>query len=129
MTDILGFHHVNLSVRDLAKSLAWYTELLGFSVYKEMPDDGQRGAKVVMVHPGSKILLGLTSHSANAGETFDEHRTGMDHVAFAVPNRASLEAWMQRFSAAGVAHALSSTGSLVTFRDPDNIQLQVYSYE
>ncbi len=36
---------------------------------------------------------------------------------------------MQRFAAAGVAHALSSTGSLVTLRDPDNIQLQVYSYE
>ncbi len=65
MTDILGFHHVNLSVRDLAKSLAWYTELFGFSVCKEMPGDGQRGAKVVMVHSDSKILLGLTSYSAN----------------------------------------------------------------
>lgn len=127
MTDILGFHHVNLSVPDLAKSTRWYTEVLGLSIYKEMDDDGQRGSKVVMIHPQSNILLGLTAHRANAGEPFSELRTGMDHVAFAVPDRVALEAWMQRFTRLGVPHALASTGSLVTFRDPDNIQLQVYS--
>ena len=127
MTDITGFHHVNLTVRDLPTTTEWYADVLGLVVLKEMADDGRRGAKVIMRHPGSGILVGFTSHRANEGESFAETRTGLDHVAFAVPDREALTTWMERFEKLGVVHALATTGWLVTFRDPDNIQLQIYA--
>ncbi|MGH9076380.1 MAG: VOC family protein [Acidimicrobiales bacterium] len=129
MTDIAGFHHVNLSVADRHRSARWYAEVLGFVTFKEMDDDGRRGAKVVMRHPRSGILLGFTTHAGGGGGQFDEARTGLDHLAFSVPDRSALTTWMARLDHLGVAHSLSSTGWLVTFRDPDNIQLQVYALE
>ena len=65
--------------------------------------------------------------------------TGLDHVGFAVPTRADLEAWQQHLEANGVvrkdaaATALTQSpiadepyGSVLVFRDPDNVQLELF---
>jgi len=127
--EITGYHHLNVTVTDVARSTAWYTEVLGFTKLKEFERDGF--TKVVMVHPGSRISFGLTGHGARAsGDVFSEFRTGMDHVAFAVKDRAELDAWKVRFASLGVTHSEikpSVMGDLITFRDPDNIQYEVYA--
>jgi len=44
--------------------------------------------------------------------------------------RAELEDWQARFQERGIEHSEikpSALGSLITFRDPDNIQLEVYA--
>lgn len=126
---ITGYHHLSVTVTDVARSTAWYMEVLGFTKVKEFERDGY--TKVVMVHPGSGVSFGLTGHGARAsGDAFSEFRTGMDHVAFAVKNRAELEAWKEHFARLGVTHSEitpSVTGNLIAFRDPDNIQHEVYA--
>jgi glyoxylase I family protein len=129
MPQISGYHHIGFNVRDLARSVDWYTEVLGLTKLREIADDGERGAKVICVHPASRMVIGFTAHRSNAGEAFSEFRTGMDHFAFAVSSRAELEAWKGHFEALGVDHSpikQGATGELITFRDPDNIQLEVY---
>lgn len=32
MTDVLGYHHLSLSVTDLGKSTEWYQQVLGLDV-------------------------------------------------------------------------------------------------
>jgi catechol 2,3-dioxygenase-like lactoylglutathione lyase family enzyme len=129
MAGITGFHHLALTVRDLEKSVGWYSELLGLNKIRELPDEG-RGAKVICLQPDCKLVIGFTQHRSNPGDGFSEFRTGMDHVAFAVSSQAELEDWQARFQERGIEHSEikpSALGSLITFRDPDNIQLEVYA--
>lgn len=123
-----GIHHVVLNVRDLDTSVRWYSEVLDFSVLFPVSNDSFE--RRVMRHP-SGTVIGLTKHRhADADAEFSERRTGLDHLAFTVDTQAQLEAWVARLTAAGVAHSgikVTPLGfSLLVFRDPDNIQLEMY---
>lgn len=129
---ITGLHHLGLTVRDAETSAAWYISVLGFRRAGEFtaPDGARR--KVFLRHDGLAIRLGLTQHEPGPGGPFDERRTGLDHLAFAVASRAGLDAWAGRLAAAGVACspvavANSVPGAAVlVFRDPDSIQLELF---
>jgi glyoxylase I family protein len=123
-------HHLNLTVTDLHRSADWYVEMMGLHRGWEMPDEGGRGQKVVLLHPSEPLRLVLTQHAANDGGAASEFRTGLDHIAFTVADRAELEAWERHFNALGVEHSAikeGATGWLIVFRDPDHIQLEVYT--
>ena len=127
---INGIHHLNLSVTDLQRSAAWYQEVLGLTFGWEMPDVGGRGRKLVLLFPGSSMRFVLTQHEANDGARASEFRTGLDHIAFTVSDRAELEAWQRHLDAKGVDHTPikeGATGWLIVFRDPDNVQLEMYT--
>lgn len=131
MPDFTGVNHVALTVRDLPRSVAWYSDLLGLQKIGELPDEGGRGAKVLFRHPTSGLVIVLCAHKANPGEPFSEFRTGLDHLSFTVRDRAELDAWQARFAERGVTHSLiyespSGRGAVLVFRDPDNIQLEMY---
>src|SRR5579863_6257300 len=96
MPGITGYHHLGLSVTDLDRSTAWWTEVLGFEVFSRFERDGM--SKVILRHAGCGAYLSLTGHGDRASnETFSEFRTGLDHLAFSVTDRAELEAWSARF--------------------------------
>jgi catechol 2,3-dioxygenase-like lactoylglutathione lyase family enzyme len=59
-----------------------------------------------------------------------EFRSGLDHVAFGVADRAELDAWAARLDELGVAHGEikdAHYGSGLSFRDPDNIALELFA--
>jgi glyoxylase I family protein len=124
-----GIHHVVLNVRDLDTSVRWYSDVLDFSLL--FPWDTDSFERRILRHP-SGVVIGLTKHKhADANEAFSERRTGLDHLAFAVETQAELEAWIARLTDAGVTHSgikvTPTTGfTLIAFRDPDNIQLEMY---
>ena len=127
-----GIHHLGLTVRDADASAAWYVDVLGFRRVGEFesPDGARR--KVFLRHDGFQIRLGLTQHRGGGHGAFDETRIGLDHLAFAVAERAELDAWSARLAEAAVVHspvapANSIPGAAVlVFRDPDNIQLELF---
>jgi len=129
MPEITGYHHVSLTVPDAANSAAWYSQVLGLARLTGLEGDGFR--KILLMHPASKAGFAVTEHRARgSGDAFSEFRTGMDHLAFAVAGRAALEAWKARFEELGVEHSEikpSAMGDVIVFRDPDNIQLEVYA--
>ena len=128
MVDILGYHHVSLSVTDLAKSAEWYRETLGLEIDAEIEGDDFRRTRLRA--PGSGLTLALTSHERQAGERFDERRAGVDHIAFNVGGSEQVHELKRRFEQLGVDHSevkqASSGAAMITLRDPDNIQLEVF---
>ncbi len=123
---ITGYHHLSLTVTDLAASVAWYRDLFGLQQVMEEKHDGGRG--VVLMQPEAGLFLGLHEHEHNAGERFAETRTGLDHVSIGVPDRAALETWLDTLARKGIVHSPISDqpwGSVLVFRDPDNIQLEL----
>ncbi len=126
-----GIHHIGLTVPDIEASEAWYVRVLGLTRAFVEPHNGGTGYAVVLHRPGSPLFLGLDKHEANQGERFDECRTGLDHVAFHVADRAELDAWVDHFDRQGVQHSGIAEFSepfpfaVVVFRDPDNVQLEL----
>lgn len=128
MAEILAFHHVSLSVTDLGKSTEWYHRTLGLDIVAEFDGKGFRRARLRA--PGSGVTLTLTSHEQVSGEAFDERRAGLDHVAFHVGGVDDVHDLKRRFEELGVDHTevkeASSGAAMITLRDPDDIQLEVF---
>ena len=126
-----GFHHLTLNVQDVEASAAWYRDVLGF----DRLTDYQTAdfVRVILRHPGSGAILGLNRHhAAVAAEPFDERRAGLDHLALTVSDTTALNEWIEHLDAVAVPHSDVKPGAipgstLVTLRDPDGIQLEVFA--
>ncbi len=128
---ITGRLEVTLSVRDTQQSAAWYSALLGMhQTYDHTSDDGLM-RYICLREPESAFVLCLVGHAANAGDEFDDHRTGLDHLEFIVDERKDLDEWAAHLDEMGVEHSGVkefdyTANSMLTFRDPDNIQLEFF---
>jgi glyoxylase I family protein len=127
MPTITGGHHIAFTVRDADASAAWYAEVLGLQVVLQGDDEEVRFR--VLAHPGSGWIVGLRQYPGRPDGAFDEHRTGLDHFAFGVESRGELDAWEQELTRLGVPFTPATDtpiGTVVVFRDPDNIQLELW---
>jgi glyoxylase I family protein len=132
-------HHVRLTVTDVERSRAFYTEVLGFQVAVDAPPpagDPHHDLMMEILQDGivmvsGDLLLGLRPvDAAHAGDRFDPFRCGLDHLSFAVPGRAELEAALQAFDEHGVEHSeisdLPPFGiAVLPFKDPDGLALEL----
>ena len=124
-----GIRYLGLTVSDAALSADWYIRVLGFRLVKEIVLQDGWLSQVQVNHHDSDTTIGLIHHRGPAPERFDEHRAGLDHVEINVPTREDLLAWAARLDAEGVPHSGvtdARSAQMVTFRDPDNIQLELY---
>lgn len=128
-----GITHLSLSVVDLQRSQRFYVDVLGLSVLVE-PFSRDGYDEVILQIPGrGRIGLCLQSHHDNDRSSFDPSRTGLDHVAFAVPSLGELHDWADRLERVGVGHSgvVSNRGfgHLISLRDPDGIQVELHTLE
>ncbi|WP_116995461.1 VOC family protein [Desertimonas flava] len=131
MPEITGRIEVTLTVRDPAASADWYTNLLGMRPTYDHTSDDAAMRYVGLVEPRSGFVLCLVGHAANPGDEFCEFRTGLDHLEFLVERHDDLVEWAERLDELGIAHSgvkkLDYTrNAMLTFRDPDNIQLEFF---
>jgi glyoxylase I family protein len=133
---ITGIHHFSVTVRDLEASVAWYQRVFRADrVPMKFPhyEREHTGYGVLLVDPRSGLAIGLHTNTGNDGEQFDEARTGLDHVGFNVATRDELEAWPAWLDGLGIEHSGVRTGeepfpfATLVFRDPDNIQLELFT--
>ena len=132
MTNLKGIHHISLTVTDIEAAEAWYGQVFGLNrLMVEQHPDGA-GHAVVLGPPDWSFCIGLHTHPANERETFAETRTGLDHVSFTVADRSELEAWAARFTVLGVKQSpiadYEDMCSVLVFRDPDDIQLELIAF-
>lgn len=130
---ITGIHHFSPTVSDVEASAAWYEKVFSmFRVPVTFPhhEREETGYAVMLIDPVSGLGIGLHHNTSNQGETFDEARTGLDHIGLKVPSREALDAWVAKLDGLGIEHSgvRDITDpvpfSTLVFRDPDNIQLE-----
>jgi glyoxylase I family protein len=125
MTTFPSITHFAVTVSDLDRSVAWYEALFGTAPFFIGDEPGFRFA--VWLEP----MFGLHQHHGgfNVEAAFDEHRLGLDHIAFGCANRIELEEWLRRLEELRIEHGEivdAFYGSGLAFRDPDNIQLEFF---
>ncbi len=127
--DVAGaLHHVDLTASDIARSTAFYADvlpLLGFTRVADA-DEGP-------MWRGVRFELGLQAATgAGRGRPHDRYSPGLHHLAFAAPSRAAVDALHARLVALGVT-VLDPPASYeryapgyyaVFFADPDGIKLE-----
>ena len=131
-------HHLALTVTDVDASVQWYEDVFGVSFQMDVPHHG--GVGKLLADEARELMIVLHRHDTNDGRLFGETTTGLDHAGFIVPSRGDLEAWQGHLESNGVVMAdfadkpLTQSpiadeayGSVLVFRDPDNIQLEVFA--
>jgi len=132
-------HHIALTVADFDVSIPWYEKVFGIKYQMEAPHEG--GVGKLLADDAWSLVIVLHVHDASKGETFDERRTGLDHVGIGIATRAELDAFQDHLETAGGVQrvdvadkpltqspiAETPYGDILVFRDPDNIQLEAFS--
>ena len=114
---VTGFSHLQMNVRDLAASRAWFETVLGVEAFVELDDT------VALKHAPSRLVLVLSQRELTAGAT-----SPLDHLAFAVPDGDTLEAWAQELTARGITHdgvVLELGKPSLQLRDPDGNAIEL----
>lgn len=131
-------HHLALTVTDVDRSVSWYEAVFGMQFRMDVPHDG--GVGKLLADDTMSLMIVLHRHDGNDGAAFAETATGLDHAGFVLATRADLESWQAHLEAHGVTRAdiadkpLTQSpivdepyGSVLVFRDPDNIQLEFFA--
>ena len=116
--------HVHLKVADLARSIRFYSGVLGFDVIQRY------GSQAAFLSAGGyHHHLGLNTWESAGGPPPPRGTTGLYHVAFIYPTRAALADALRRLIAAGIAldgasdHGVSEA---LYLRDPDGNGVELY---
>jgi glyoxylase I family protein len=129
MPDIIG-QVVILTVGNADRSAAWYRDVLGAEEASRYVQPDGHVELVRLIQPDNSVELCLVDHGTDHGR-FSEFRAGLDHLEFLVARRSDLDAWAARLDELGVRHSgvkqpSYTANAMLTFRDPDNIQLEFF---
>lgn len=132
---IAGIDHMELTVADVDRSARWYEDVLGFTTVGRHQEVGEGGLRkmVFMTCPGLATAFGFISHQSSAGAAFDETVAALDHLSFRLADIEELDDWAQRLQHWKVEYSQPADSTLrpgakvLVFRDPDNIQLELYA--
>jgi glyoxylase I family protein len=138
--NISGIHHLVLRSQDPPRARRFYEDVLGLS-FMELPTPGSavstwRGAPEAGAFLATQVgptflILAPPLEGTTDDDRFSEYRIGVDHLAFAVQDRADLESLVERLRGSGVETEGIERDPLldkeyVAFRDPDNVQCEAY---
>lgn len=116
-------------VTDVEHSAEWWEQVMGFKLVNQ---EERPGFKVRSMYHPSFLAVGLVAHENRGTDRFDERAVGLDHLALRVPDRAALNAWAKHLDDLGIPHSgvkEERGGPLIVFRDPDNIQLELWAFD
>ena len=129
-----AFAHIRLTVTDIERSRAFYDAVLGLPIAFEMPADADESVRAQfsflfggVIYRLGDSLFGLRPVSSG---TFNEDRTGLDHLCFAVADHAALGRAVAVLEENRVPHGgIKDIGAgwILEFRDPDNIALELFA--
>ncbi|MCM3748065.1 VOC family protein [Paenibacillus pasadenensis] len=112
---------VRLKVKDLDRSIAYYKDVLGFSVLE------RSGSAAALGAPGQKTLVELEERP-DAAKVNRRSAAGLYHFALLVPDRLSLGLVLRNMAEAGIEIGQGDHGvsEALYITDPDGNGIEIY---
>jgi len=114
-----GLSHLQLVVGDVEACRRWWTAVLGLeTLYTD--DSGT----VALRHRPTNVVIVFSARAADSPGPGDR----LDHVAFSVDSRATLDSWIQHLDDVGIPHpdVIPELGNhSLQLTDPDGITLEL----
>ena len=121
----MTLEHVNLTVGDLDRSIAFYCDLLDLQLRWKGPIDGERlGAHVGDDH----CYLALFQAGADGTVDLDYLRPGMNHFGFVVDDLDDARRRLEQLGASVHREADYEPGRRIYFLDPDGHEVELVEY-
>ena len=114
-----GIGHVHLKVADLDRALAFYQDVLGFTLVLRLPDNSAAFLAAGDYHHHITLNTWLSRGAAPASQ----RHTGLYHLAVRYPDRRSLASAVERLLEAGIRlHGVADHGvsESIYLADPDS---------
>ena len=116
--------HVHLKVADLERAIAFFQDILGFTLTQKF------GTSAAFLGAGGyHHHIGLNTWESAGGSPAPAGHTGLYHAAFLYPNRRSLARVVRKVIDAGVeldGAADHGVSEAVYLRDPDGNGVELY---
>lgn len=122
LADALRLGAVRLQVSDLDRSVAWYTEVLGFAELSRRSDEVALGGRAA-TEP-----LVVLEHRPGTVPVRPWSRLGLYHFAILLPDRPALGRFVQHLAAIGARAGASDhlVSEALYLQDPDGLGIEVY---
>ena len=124
--------HIRLTVTDIVRSREFYESVFDWPINLEMPKDADDATRERLAFLFGGVIYNVGDSRVGlrpgADDTFDEDRTGLDHLAFRLGSRSELNEAARHLDELGIAHEpIKDIGVMyiLEFRDPDNIALEL----
>jgi glyoxylase I family protein len=127
-----GFHHLDIVVSSIERSLPFYRELLGPLGWHRLGEvEGERGETIHYLS-GPGCSLGLREATTPSDAAYDRYRVGLHHIAFEAPSRSAVDErteWLREneieIESGPRAYWYQPGYYAVFFYDPDGLKLEL----
>jgi catechol 2,3-dioxygenase len=122
--DATDIGHVHLKVSDLGRALAFYTDVLGFTIMARMGDQA-----AFISAGGYHHHIGLNTWESKGGPPPPAGSTGLYHVAIRYPTRHDLAAVLRHLMESGIqldGAADHGVSEALYLHDPDANGIELY---
>jgi catechol 2,3-dioxygenase-like lactoylglutathione lyase family enzyme len=123
--------HLDLTVTELGRSVAFYDQVLGELGYEPMPAEGV-GAPCWGIRDEHGGVFSIALQAADDERRHDRRAAGLHHFAFHVDSRAEVDAFHRLLEAESVTilaapaqYDYTAGYYAVFFADPDGLKLEV----
>ncbi len=121
------FEYVGIRVKDLPKSIEFYTRLLGMKVVNRFRMDETRGEIVNLQSEGQAFTLELNYYAADSPYNTDYVvGEGLDHLAFRVDDLDAALAEADRAGHPAVLQLKADNTRWAYIEDPNGIWIELY---
>lgn len=119
--------HVAINATDVAKSAAFYAEVLGLE--NAYPGEWG-GSPTIMMAPGSRTGVAIFPAEVDDDERTNRGPGAIDHFAFRT-SRSEQDRLRERLDELGIEHRVQAFGIChsVFVSDPDGVVVEVTTYE
>ena len=130
MIGINALHHIAIICSDYEKSKAFYTDILGFEIRREVYRSERKSWKLDLAL-GGQYLIELFSFPDPPLRPSRPEARGLRHLAFAVPDIDKSVAALKAYGVSVEPIRVDEfTGRRFTFfSDPDDLPLELYEQE